>query len=669
MTTTCCAHFNLLELGTFRQLIYDKLCDADSDSSPIDLGTVRGVARANASTHFKIGKREQLKKAKRKKLKKVADDDDDGSKNAMLLHCEECSMIDGGRNEKQLELIYQRANMSSLGGLCNNKLWICMHCAKVLGSEHAKQHIQDSESCHMLLQCHDSHVYCATCCSYQYPREVGGDNESNDYLDPIVYEWLIVYGKLRLWWRSVDEGIKQQQKKQSNSGGGMFGKLFSRGKNKRNVTNQDNVNNSGCDGTIGQNGQLQQYQYPTMNKKGIKNYGNTCFFTSTCQALLSIPPLVAAIENHPSSSDYPVQHSLKLFIEEYKSKASKKELRKNGYTIDPRNIWNTVQEHALFGNYDENTMEDARSLWLDIQDSLDPLMKRKFFDYSTEKKMECSCCESLGKWERVSTDTVLQVQVKPEHEMDADEAKQHNEMERHCIGMDDAPINVQDMIQNVFLPENMTDYKCDNCKEIGGCRLMRRLTSLPKIMIVQINRSYQLEYVRPAFSFKCHRRVICPDTMELSPLLSSIRGESEKEDGNSSGSSSNVSSSSGSSSVNISSSSKKRKNQMEVWYQLCGLNVHDGGLGGGHNMAYRLNAATNEWSWFSDQHFGTVSKEEVDAAEPSLAFYVRLGNDHDVSNVIETKQSVQKCKAGCGFFGKEDQDWYCSQCARKMGYK
>ena len=77
------------------------------------------------------------------------------------------------------------------------------------------------------------------------------------------------------------------------------------------------------------------------------------------------------------------------------------------------------------GNYDENTMEDARSLWLDIQDSLDPLMKRKFFDYSTEKKMECSCCESLGKWERVSTDTVLQVQVKPEHEMDADEAKQH----------------------------------------------------------------------------------------------------------------------------------------------------------------------------------------------------------------------------------------------------
>ena len=33
MTTTCCAHFNLLELGTFRQLIYDKLCDADSDSN------------------------------------------------------------------------------------------------------------------------------------------------------------------------------------------------------------------------------------------------------------------------------------------------------------------------------------------------------------------------------------------------------------------------------------------------------------------------------------------------------------------------------------------------------------------------------------------------------------------------------------------------------------
>ena len=241
MSSDCCPHYNTIDKDTFRQLIYDKLCDANSDLSPINLDTVNGVARAHASTHFKIGRREKAK-AKKKRKKTATEEDEDGSRNAMLLHCETCSAIDNGQNPEQLDKIHHRAQLSKIGALCNNNLWICMHCAMVCDAEHARQHAEQSEECHMLLQCHDSHVYCATCSSYQYPRECGGNAESNEYMDSIVYEWLIVYGKLRLWWRSVDEEDKQPNggtKKNSRSGKGgssVFGKIFGRARRKNDTT-------------------------------------------------------------------------------------------------------------------------------------------------------------------------------------------------------------------------------------------------------------------------------------------------------------------------------------------------------------------------------------------------------------------------------------------------
>ena len=636
-----CSHYEHLDVGIFRQLMFDKLCDADADTSPIDSSTVRGIARANASKHFKIGKREQKKKSTKKRKKKNDDDErfDDGSKNAILLHCEQCATLDDGRNQQQLKQIQQRVHLSSVGALCNNNLWICMHCALVCDAKCARIHIQNSEECHLLLQCHDSHVFCATCDSYQYPREIGGDATSNEYLDPIVYEWLIVYGKLRLWWRSLAENDKPKRSSSIS-----FGNMFGRNK-KGNKTSKGKGKGKGG----------EQVAAP-MNSRGITNYGNTCFFTSTMQALLAIPDLVQVLENDDSSRDFPVQHALKLFIAEYKKKKST--------TIDPRNIWNTVQENALFGNYDENTMEDARALWLDIQDTLNPRLKRKFFSLTTEQCIECSNCGDQGTWTKEEIEPILQVRVIPEHEMTEKESVNADEMKRHEIGMSDLSMNICNMVMDLFAPELLVEprnveesYKCEKCNERGGCSKLKRVLCLPKVLIVQINRTYQLEHVRPSFSFKCHRSVICPDRFELS--IHQADGTEEKSDSKSNSNSNSNSSSNG--------------NEKMVEYKLCGLNVHDGGIGGGHNMAYRLDPSTKEWSWFSDQHFGPVSADEVARSEASLAFYERIGVDDDDNAFLEEEvdseeeSTILNCKGGCGFFGTADQEGYCTSCAREHG--
>ena len=124
----------------------------------------------------------------------------------MVLHCETCASIDGGRRGDVVARVRERARLSRIGGLCASDLWVCMHCGMCFDQEHALAHAASSATCHLFIACHDSHVFCTTCHAYQYPRELGAEEASCAFLDPIVYEWLLVYGRMRLWWRSIDNG-------------------------------------------------------------------------------------------------------------------------------------------------------------------------------------------------------------------------------------------------------------------------------------------------------------------------------------------------------------------------------------------------------------------------------------------------------------------------------
>jgi len=75
--------------------------------------------------------------------------------------------------------------------------------------------------------------------------------------------------------------------------------------------------------------------------------------------------------------------------------------------------------------------------------------------------------------------------------------------------------------------------------------------------------------------------------------------------------------------------------------------VHDGGMGGGHYMAYvrgvnqggshvtENDSGLNEfqrarWVWFSDRYFGSIPQQELDElAEPYLLFYRRETQPHE----------------------------------------
>ena len=59
----------------------------------------------------------------------------------------------------------------------------------------------------------------------------------------------------------------------------------------------------------------------------------------------------------------------------------------------------------------------------------------------------------------------------------------------------------------------------------------------------------------------------------------------------------------------------------DLEYELFGVSVHSGGLGGGHYTAYTKNVITGEWFYMNDGRVGKARKDEVITPNAYLLFY------------------------------------------------
>mmetsp|Transcript_20470 Transcript_20470/g.33023 ORF Transcript_20470/g.33023 Transcript_20470/m.33023 type:complete len:294 (+) Transcript_20470:22-903(+) len=164
-----------------------------------------------------------------------------------ILHCQACASQGDGFSDEAKKHVRDLVTASRFGAICNLEHWMCMECGFMacLSPYDKKQHLlaHYHKTKHPLwIQCHDSHVFCVTCQLYVYPRELSGSSRYERILDDVVYQWLLTLGRVRLWWRVMDESLPKQLKENAGRGGDLL-------------------------------------------VRGIENFGNTCFFTSTCQAL------------------------------------------------------------------------------------------------------------------------------------------------------------------------------------------------------------------------------------------------------------------------------------------------------------------------------------------------------------------------------------------------
>lgn len=517
-----------------------------------------------------------------------------------ILHCQECAREGKGRSEEAIRRVKEKAAQSRIGTVCNLDLWLCMTCGEMacLGpgrSDHVLAHAQTSN--HPLwIQCHDSHVFCVACERYVYPRELAGTSAYDRALDGIVYQWLLNLGRVRLWWRVFD---------------------------------------TPC---------------PTSSDvRGIKNFGNTCFFTSTCQALLHNKPLCTALRDSRGGGR-PIQSELARLLATYTASSTR------DHTLNPRHFFTAVQRNALFGQYSDNSMEDASSLLFDIFGGIDSKIVDELFGVRLASTITCATCDArrseliaaLGAVSKaapgalattLSNPRVLSLVVaysvgaepQPRNlpletmltlslsgDKSSKDAKSPPKpsttagrkrklvdlMSIHSRGVGDPALALRKLVENYFSVEAIPDYKCGSCGQRGGCCKRVYARSLPPVLVLQIKR---FAPISTGVQIKCHRRVDVPMKLQL-------RGISPG----------------------------------EPTYRFSSMVVHDGGMGGGHNMCYtRVRreslsggdpAAADDykrgamagdddgkgWVWFSDRHLGPVSQREIDAAEPYIVFYERV---------------------------------------------
>jgi len=134
-----------------------------------------------------------------------------------------------------------------------------------------------------------------------------GTNEERK-IGPFVEEWLQILGRNRGWW---DESIREGPP-------------------------------------------------PAEKTAGFKNFGNTCFFSSTLQCVMH-SHIGAAAEY---GSGPLAQKTRELHARYWSGRESDRRGYQGRRMINPTPLWRELKESGMFGRYDDSSMEDSATMLL-----------------------------------------------------------------------------------------------------------------------------------------------------------------------------------------------------------------------------------------------------------------------------------------------------------------
>eukprot|EP00658_Telonema_sp_P-2_P052350 TRINITY_DN4055_c0_g1_i1.p1 TRINITY_DN4055_c0_g1~~TRINITY_DN4055_c0_g1_i1.p1 ORF type:complete len:341 (-),score=57.84 TRINITY_DN4055_c0_g1_i1:453-1475(-) len=325
----------------------------------------------------------------------------------------------------------------------------------------------------------------------------------------------------------------------------------------------------------------------------------------------------AGIKEDEHVDEESIHGGLRLLYREYWG-GSKKD------TLDPEALWTAMKEHALFGVYDDEAMEDANTLLIDLLEGLPH--SDKVFEARLQSKLNCSECHSrrsqaawmlqrlfprlplpcvirivgvlLGEVGcMLESEKVLSLALTSsnvaETAGEADPDHGHDSLVAHmnlgCNGSGMA-VEMSDLLAAYFDVTQLSDYKCDSCSNVGTVTKSFELVSCGPVLAIQLKR---FAPVGPDAISKCHRPVVLSKQLDLN-LFASENHQSNPD--------------------------KER-----YIYRLHSVVCHDGGMGGGHYVAYVRHSMEDDpdWYWYSDQFYGPVSESQVLECEPYLVFYQR----------------------------------------------
>jgi uncharacterized UBP type Zn finger protein len=126
--------------------------------------------------------------------------------------------------------------------------------------------------------------------------------------------------------------------------------------------------------------------------RGFKNFGNTCFFSSTLQIFMHNTVLRDLLLFEVTDKDaYDNSSAIEFYLRETYSRYW---MNKNidPVSITPNRLWRAIKQDGLYGMYDDKQMEDANSLLLDLINALRPMCGEEVFGVKLVSTLTCSEC-------------------------------------------------------------------------------------------------------------------------------------------------------------------------------------------------------------------------------------------------------------------------------------
>lgn len=135
-----------------------------------------------------------------------------------------------------------------------------------------------------------------------------------------------------------------------------------------------------------------------------------------------------------------------------------------------------------------------------------------------------------------------------------------------CLELDVQGATLKECISNYFVPEQLADYSCDECKQKGGIVRQTLLNESPKTIVLSLKKYHQNG-----------KKILIKFPMEFT-----MNGKD---------------------------------------YILMGVVNHYGNLGGGHYTAYARNSLAEPWMHYNDTSVSPINGESVVSANAYMLFY------------------------------------------------
>lgn len=157
---------------------------------------------------------------------------------------------------------------------------------------------------------------------------------------------------------------------------------------------------------------------------------------------------------------------------------------------------------------------------------------------------------------------------------------------RRSIELAATPISVYNCLDEHFKTDYLDDYKCEKCENKNGNHISRALVNLPNVLIISLKRFQTIDNF--GNRAKVYRRVTYPMILDISKYCAS-----PIENG---------------------------------CYSLVGVNMHSGGVDGGHYTSMAFNEDLDKWFLYNDSHVRALDTpaDALNHMNAYILFYKKL---------------------------------------------